>query len=325
MSTKLRFHVINITAIWLGMLVEKSTCPNGKADHPRDLGEPIHRPVQNLPGGFFLLPTPQVLQPPPPLSPIQGPSWSPLQLGPVPGPSRSPSASSPIAGPSWAGSPPRSGILPMNRPGSPLGAGRFRISPSSSPPTLDSVVFGQPVPPPRLSHFPDLSGPPPQLSHFLGPSGSLPQLSHFPGPSWSSSASALQATVAGPSRPTRYRTPRPQSLQSILRMMRPRPGEPGSPENPGNILPSPSQRWLAAAFYGGLFPAQRMKAMNQQCFQRSICEEGTCCLHYGRNRKRCKPLSKHGQPCSPSALTTVYYGACPCGPLEGTCIDGICL
>ncbi|XP_075722502.1 uncharacterized protein LOC142765410 isoform X3 [Rhipicephalus microplus] len=108
-------------------------------------------------------------------------------------------------------------------------------------------------------------------------------------------------------------------------MMRPRPGEPGSPENPGTIHPSPSQRWLAAAFYGGLIPAERLKVRNQQCSERSVCEEGTCCLNYGRNRKRCKPLSTHGQPCSPSALTTLYYGACPCGPLEGTCIDGLCI
>ncbi|KAL3191309.1 hypothetical protein MRX96_018717 [Rhipicephalus microplus] len=260
--------------------------------------------------------------------------------------SQSPPPLSPIAGPSWAGSPTRAGVLPINRPGSPIGAGGFRVSPASTfvwfslkgspsigslpvPPTLDSVIVGRPVSPPQLSRSP-------------GPSGSPPQSGHLPGPSGPSSAPAPQEPVAGgPSRPPRYRRPRQpssppapestvagprrlpwyrepkKSLLAILRKMRPRPGEPGSPQNPGTVQPTQSQRWLAAAFYGGLIPVERLKVRNEQCSARSICEEGTCCLDFGRHRKRCKPLSTHRQPCSPSVLTTVYYGACPCGPLEG--------
>ncbi|XP_075722525.1 uncharacterized protein LOC142765421 isoform X3 [Rhipicephalus microplus] len=105
-------------------------------------------------------------------------------------------------------------------------------------------------------------------------------------------------------------------LRDTLRMLAARPGEPGSEDNPGTIVPGPTQKWLAAAFHGGLIPIERLKFKNERCSKRSICEEGTCCLDYGGTRKRCKPLGKRGDHCVDWAITTVYSGICPCDPNE---------
>uniref|UniRef100_A0A6G5A2E4 Ixodegrin B n=1 Tax=Rhipicephalus microplus TaxID=6941 RepID=A0A6G5A2E4_RHIMP len=143
------------------------------------------------------------------------------------------------------------------------------------------------------------------------------------------SPSANEAVIPGevePQWPPSLKSGKADSplLHDTLGMLAPRPGEPGSEDNPGTIVPGPTQKWLAAAFHGGLIPIERLRLKNEQCSKRSICEEGTCCLDYGRKRKRCKPLSKRGEHCAEWALTTIYFGACPCGPNEGTCQFGIC-
>ncbi|XP_075722524.1 uncharacterized protein LOC142765421 isoform X2 [Rhipicephalus microplus] len=144
------------------------------------------------------------------------------------------------------------------------------------------------------------------------------------------SASAKEAFIPGgvkpqwPASPNSGRSDSPL-LRDTLRMLAARPGEPGSEDNPGTIVPGPTQKWLAAAFHGGLIPIERLKFKNERCSKRSICEEGTCCLDYGGTRKRCKPLGKRGDHCVDWAITTVYSGICPCDPNEGTCQFGICM
>ncbi|XP_075722511.1 uncharacterized protein LOC142765418 isoform X2 [Rhipicephalus microplus] len=180
---------------------------------------------------------------------------------------------------------------------------------------------------------------PPPLSPVAGPSG--PQWSPspntgrsnprspglapevvLPGPSWSPPP---LSPVAGPSGPQWLPSPYSPLLRDTLRMLAPRPGEPGSEGNPGTIEPGPTQRWMAAAFYGGLIPLERLKIKNEKCYKRYICEEGTCCLDFGGVYKRCKPLAKRGEHCVKWAITTVYVGVCPCDPNEGTCQFGICM
>ncbi|XP_075722496.1 uncharacterized protein LOC119168046 isoform X3 [Rhipicephalus microplus] len=298
-------------------------------DPTRGLGPVSHRPVRRLPGGMIELPAPIAHQPPrhqhqesvghggssptPSLSPIPGPSRSlqhPESLSPIPGPS---GRLSPIPGPSGRLSP----IPGPSGPRSPLRFEGIRISPPASPLTLDSVLLGRPLSPPRLSHFP-------------GPSGQSPSSAPevvLPGPSWSPPPLSPVGGPSGPQWPPSPNSGRSNSplLRDTLRMLAPRPGEPGSEDNPGTITPGPTQKWLAAAFHGGLIPIERVMLKNEQCSKRSICEEGTCCLDYGRNRKRCKPLGKRGQHCVDWAITTVYFGACPCDPNEGTCQLGVCV
>ncbi|XP_075721516.1 uncharacterized protein LOC142764863 [Rhipicephalus microplus] len=108
-------------------------------------------------------------------------------------------------------------------------------------------------------------------------------------------------------------------------MMRPLPGEPGSPENPGNIIPGPSQHWLASVFHRGLIPQARLRRLDQPCDEKTICEEGTCCLYVIGKYRMCKPTAKRGDSCSPRSLINVYLHHCFCGYNEGTCEDGICM
>ncbi|XP_075722521.1 uncharacterized protein LOC119168044 isoform X1 [Rhipicephalus microplus] len=107
--------------------------------------------------------------------------------------------------------------------------------------------------------------------------------------------------------------PTPLPIHPTLEHLSPRPGEPGSPENPGTIIPGPSQAWFASVYYRGLIPAERLRRRNQLCNRKTICEEGTCCQQTSRSRRRCKPLGKLGDPCSPRSLSNVYFGMCPCG------------
>ncbi|XP_075721518.1 uncharacterized protein LOC142764864 isoform X2 [Rhipicephalus microplus] len=118
--------------------------------------------------------------------------------------------------------------------------------------------------------------------------------------------------------------PTPLPLHPTLQHMSPRPGEPGSPENPGAVIPGPSQLWLASIFHHGLIPIERLRLLGELCNERTICQEGTCCLQNFGSPRRCKPLGKRGDPCSPRSLTNVYLEMCPCGPNEGTCEDGVC-
>ncbi|XP_075722522.1 uncharacterized protein LOC119168044 isoform X2 [Rhipicephalus microplus] len=118
--------------------------------------------------------------------------------------------------------------------------------------------------------------------------------------------------------------PTPLPIHPTLEHLSPRPGEPGSPENPGTIIPGPSQAWFASVYYRGLIPAERLRRRNQLCNRKTICEEGTCCQQTSRSRRRCKPLGKLGDPCSPRSLSNVYFGMCPCGVNQGTCEDGYC-
>ncbi|XP_075722507.1 uncharacterized protein LOC142765414 isoform X3 [Rhipicephalus microplus] len=330
MNTELKFFALYSTALLLTMLVEKSTCPNGNGP-PRDRSP--HNPSR------FPSTTPS--------SPIPRPSVQSLQypqpLGPIPGPS---GRLSPIPGPSGHRGPPVAGGSLIARPGSPPRFGGIRISSPSSPLTLDSVVIGGATSPPRLSHFPGPSGQspglapevvfpgpnwsPPPLSPVASPSGRSPGLAPdvvFPGPSWSPPPLSPVAGPSGPRWPPSPNSARSNSplLRDTLRMLAPRPGEPGSELNPGTVQPGPTHRWMAAAFYGGLIPLERVKGKGEECSKRSICEEGTCCLDFGRKRKRCKPLGKRGERCVEWAITTVYYGVCPCDPYEGICQSGICV
>ncbi|XP_075722464.1 uncharacterized protein LOC119185328 isoform X2 [Rhipicephalus microplus] len=268
MNFKCNSLSLYFTTICLAMLVEKSTSPNGK--NPTIRGP--FSPSSHL---------------------IPGPSGSPRRLSPIPGPSRAAWSPSPIPGPS--------------RPGSPRGAGALRLSPPSHPPSLDSVVFGQPTPSNLLSLDSVVFGQPARSPSSL-PGRSGAGLQRRP------PSSSPVGSGAGPDR----------VIHPVLLEMMPLPGEPGSSTNPGTIRPGPTQKWLAKAFYGGLIPVQRLKRKNVACSKQTICEEGTCCLEYGRRRKRCKPLGKRGDACSPMALTAVYLHSCPCGPLEGSCVDGVC-
>ncbi|XP_075723892.1 uncharacterized protein LOC142765969 [Rhipicephalus microplus] len=102
-----------------------------------------------------------------------------------------------------------------------------------------------------------------------------------------------------------------------LALLRPALGEPGSPENPGDIIPGPTQLWLASAFYRHLIPKEKLKHKNEFCNDKTICEDNTCCLQQGHTARRCKPLGKRGDDCSPRTLANVYYGNCPCGIGQG--------
>uniref|UniRef100_A0A224YB15 Ixodegrin B n=1 Tax=Rhipicephalus zambeziensis TaxID=60191 RepID=A0A224YB15_9ACAR len=104
----------------------------------------------------------------------------------------------------------------------------------------------------------------------------------------------------------------------------PRPGEPGSPENPGTIQPGPTQHWLASVFHRGFIPRERLRHMDQLCTERTICEEGTCCLETPGKSRLCKPTAKRGEPCTRRSLTNVYLGNCFCGYNQGTCEEGFC-
>ncbi|XP_075722466.1 uncharacterized protein LOC119167425 isoform X2 [Rhipicephalus microplus] len=303
MSILLHSVSLYFTTICLALLVEKSTSPNGK-----NFGWPLLDTI--VIGG----------SPSPPSShPIPGPNESPRRLSPNPGPSGSPRRLSPIPGPSgapWSSSPNPGpgGYLQLllgpfpgpNRPGSPRGAGALRLTPPSHPPPLDSVVFGQPALSNSLSLDSVVFGQPARSPSSPGRSGA--------GPNRRSPSPSPVGTGAGPN----------QLIHPVLLEMMPLPGQPGSSTNPGTIRPGPTQKWLAKAFYGGLIPIQRLRRKNYPCSTQSICIEGFCCLDYGRQRKRCKPLGKLGDPCSPIAHTAVYSNSCPCGPLEGTCVDGVC-
>uniref|UniRef100_A0A131Z3N1 Ixodegrin B n=1 Tax=Rhipicephalus appendiculatus TaxID=34631 RepID=A0A131Z3N1_RHIAP len=190
-------------------------------------------------------------------------------------------------------------------------------------------------------------GPPPQLSPgspIPGPSGlglhSNPPWvppSHFPpGP-----ASSPGSSVAGPSQPGRPQRPQADLekwlglphvrrtynehiLHPALAMLMPRPGEPGSPENPGNIQPGPTQHWLASVFHRGFIPRERLRLRDQLCNERTICEEGTCCLEIPGKSRLCKPTATRGQRCTLRALISVYIGHCFCGYNQGTCENGYC-
>ncbi|XP_075722486.1 uncharacterized protein LOC119168047 isoform X18 [Rhipicephalus microplus] len=297
MSIKFHFYVLYFTALWLATFVEKSTCPNGRESDTRSPVVVVHRPVRHLPGGLIELPTPIFHQPsgfellrtvvvggsrfPPASSPIPGPSRSPPPSSPISVPSRSPPPSSPIS--SVSRSPPPSSPIP---------------GPSRSPPP------SSPIPGPSRPGSP------------LGPGGfrvGQPS-SHIP----LDSVVIAQPPGSPTSSPEGALPPLSSWVHPVLLALRPRPGEPGSSQNPGTIQPGPSQKWLATAFYGGLIPIERLKGKNDRCTRRTICVEGTCCLAYGRARKRCKALSKRGQPCSPWASTNVYLNHCPCGPDEGS-------
>ncbi|XP_075722485.1 uncharacterized protein LOC119168047 isoform X17 [Rhipicephalus microplus] len=297
MSIKFHFYVLYFTALWLATFVEKSTCPNGRESDTRSPVVVVHRPVRHLPGGLIELPTPIFHQPsgfellrtvvvggsrsPLRLSPVRGAGGFPPASSPIPGPSRSPPPSSPISVPSR--SPP---------PSSPISV------PSRSPPP------SSPIPGPSRPGSP------------LGPGGfrvGQPS-SHIP----LDSVVIAQPPGSPTSSPEGALPPLSSWVHPVLLALRPRPGEPGSSQNPGTIQPGPSQKWLATAFYGGLIPIERLKGKNDRCTRRTICVEGTCCLAYGRARKRCKALSKRGQPCSPWASTNVYLNHCPCGPDEGS-------
>ncbi|XP_075722488.1 uncharacterized protein LOC119168047 isoform X20 [Rhipicephalus microplus] len=303
MSIKFHFYVLYFTALWLATFVEKSTCPNGRESDTRSPVVVVHRPVRHLPGGLIELPTPIFHQPsgfellrtvvvggsrsPLRLSPVRGAGGFPPASSPIPGPSRSPPPSSPIS--SVSRSPPPSSPIP---------------GPSRSPPP------SSPIPGPSRPGSP------------LGPGGfrvGQPS-SHIP----LDSVVIAQPPGSPTSSPEGALPPLSSWVHPVLLALRPRPGEPGSSQNPGTIQPGPSQKWLATAFYGGLIPIERLKGKNDRCTRRTICVEGTCCLAYGRARKRCKALSKRGQPCSPWASTNVYLNHCPCGPDEGTCVRSIC-
>ncbi|XP_075722489.1 uncharacterized protein LOC119168047 isoform X21 [Rhipicephalus microplus] len=284
MSIKFHFYVLYFTALWLATFVEKSTCPNGRESDTRSPVVVVHRPVRHLPGGLIELPTPIFHQPSGfelLRTVVVGGSRSPLRLSPVRGAGGFPPASSPIPGPSR--SPP---------PSSPISV------PSRSPPP------SSPIPGPSRPGSP------------LGPGGfrvGQPS-SHIP----LDSVVIAQPPGSPTSSPEGALPPLSSWVHPVLLALRPRPGEPGSSQNPGTIQPGPSQKWLATAFYGGLIPIERLKGKNDRCTRRTICVEGTCCLAYGRARKRCKALSKRGQPCSPWASTNVYLNHCPCGPDEGS-------
>ncbi|XP_075722484.1 uncharacterized protein LOC119168047 isoform X16 [Rhipicephalus microplus] len=297
MSIKFHFYVLYFTALWLATFVEKSTCPNGRESDTRSPVVVVHRPVRHLPGGLIELPTPIFHQPsgfellrtvvvggsrsPLRLSPVRGAGGFPPASSPIPGPSRSPPPSSPIS--SVSRSPPPSSPIP---------------GPSRSPPP------SSPIPGPSRPGSP------------LGPGGfrvGQPS-SHIP----LDSVVIAQPPGSPTSSPEGALPPLSSWVHPVLLALRPRPGEPGSSQNPGTIQPGPSQKWLATAFYGGLIPIERLKGKNDRCTRRTICVEGTCCLAYGRARKRCKALSKRGQPCSPWASTNVYLNHCPCGPDEGS-------
>ncbi|XP_075722473.1 uncharacterized protein LOC119168047 isoform X5 [Rhipicephalus microplus] len=342
MSIKFHFYVLYFTALWLATFVEKSTCPNGRESDTRSPVVVVHRPVRHLPGGLIELPTPIFHQPsgfellrtvvvggsrsPLRLSPVRGAGGFPPASSPIPGPSRSPPPSSPISVPSR--SPP---------PSSPISV------PSRSPPP-SSPIPGPSRSPPPSSPISSVSRSPPPSSPIPGPSRSPPPSSPIPGPSRpgsplgpggfrvgqpSSHIPLDSVVIAQPpgsptSSPEGALPPLSSWVHPVLLALRPRPGEPGSSQNPGTIQPGPSQKWLATAFYGGLIPIERLKGKNDRCTRRTICMEGTCCLANGRARKRCKALSKRGQPCSPWTTTNVYLNHCPCGPDEGTCVRSIC-
>ncbi|XP_075723895.1 uncharacterized protein LOC142765972 [Rhipicephalus microplus] len=123
MWTNFPFFALCFTGLWLGMLVQKSTCPNGRGAPFQ--GPPFRRPLIE--------------------TVVIGGTTSPTRRSPIPGPSRSPTRGRPIPGPS--------------RPGSPLGGGGIRISPVPGPPTLSSVVFGQPPRPPTPTPETIVAGP----------------------------------------------------------------------------------------------------------------------------------------------------------------------
>ncbi|XP_075722487.1 uncharacterized protein LOC119168047 isoform X19 [Rhipicephalus microplus] len=294
MSIKFHFYVLYFTALWLATFVEKSTCPNGRESDTRSPVVVVHRPVRHLPGGLIELPTPIFHQPSGfelLRTVVVGGSRSPLRLSPVRGAGGFPPASSPIPGPSRS-PPPSSPISSSPPPSSPI------PGPSRSPPP------SSPIPGPSRPGSP------------LGPGGfrvGQPS-SHIP----LDSVVIAQPPGSPTSSPEGALPPLSSWVHPVLLALRPRPGEPGSSQNPGTIQPGPSQKWLATAFYGGLIPIERLKGKNDRCTRRTICVEGTCCLAYGRARKRCKALSKRGQPCSPWASTNVYLNHCPCGPDEGS-------
>ncbi|XP_075721503.1 uncharacterized protein LOC142764859 [Rhipicephalus microplus] len=113
-------------------------------------------------------------------------------------------------------------------------------------------------------------------------------------------------------------------LHPTLLMLKAGPGEPGSPENPGTIIPGLSQHWLASAFHRSFIPKERFRRLGELCNERTICEEGSCCLQLSGRNRRCHRTAKRGDPCSPRALTNLYVEFCYCGYNQGTCEDGTC-
>ncbi|XP_049267198.1 uncharacterized protein LOC125756442 [Rhipicephalus sanguineus] len=106
-------------------------------------------------------------------------------------------------------------------------------------------------------------------------------------------------------------------LHPTLAILRPRPGEPGSRENPGTVRPGPSQHWLASVFHLGFIPIETLRRKDQLCNEKTICEEGTCCLQRSGSPRLCQPTAKRGEPCTPRSLTNVYLQSCFCGFNQG--------
>ncbi|XP_075721506.1 uncharacterized protein LOC142764860 isoform X3 [Rhipicephalus microplus] len=225
----------------------------------------------------------------------------------------------------------------------PLSHAPFPISSIRSPPPLTHATSPggaswTPLPVSPVSPVPGPSGighrPSPlmqPLRDVLPGSPSSPG-SAVAGPSWASPqpVSSPGAAVASPSQPERTRSPKKNDpywlgrphyfsrlytglLHPTLLMLKAGPGEPGSPENPGTIQAGPSQQWLASAFHRGFIPRERFRRLGQLCNERTICEEGSCCLQIIGKPRLCHPVARRGDPCSPRALTNVYVDYCFCG------------
>ncbi|XP_075723894.1 uncharacterized protein LOC142765971 [Rhipicephalus microplus] len=207
----------------------------------------------------------------------------------------------------------------------------FSPTPGPSGTGSSSPVPGpsEPSSPPRLSTVVVSAHPPRRpVSPMPGPSGSGSS-SPVSGPSEPASLSSPEeAPVPGSKRkrrPLKRIVRLPQDMGAhTLALLRPAPGEPGSPENPGTMTPGPTQIWFASAFYRNLIPIEQVRRMNEYCNEKTICEDNTCCLTHGHTPRRCKPLGKRGENCSPRTLSHVYFTHCPCGVNQGTCDNGVC-
>ncbi|KAL1426924.1 hypothetical protein MTO96_017879 [Rhipicephalus appendiculatus] len=90
------------------------------------------------------------------------------------------------------------------------------------------------------------------------------------------------------------------------------------------LMPRPGEHWLASVFHRGFIPRERLRLRDQLCNERTICEEGTCCLEIPGKSRLCKPTATRGERCTLRALINVYIGHCFCGYNQGTCEDGYC-